>query len=221
MKKCLLIIVLVFLSAVALAQDVTGKISKWDIQELNRRIERQYRKFERKARRCGCDCVPPFDSVQIINLLEVIYEDTASVSKDFIASGEFLNYIKPSKITLKRRLFEGIKRQDMSMVVTKDGGLIAFYDGYELHLHDCDWEAEMARYIVQNDILSVYYFPPLNGFNYFGVDKNGKIHVFHLVFKTMSMSLVEDFPDEEWPKLFYGSWYKVLIKKMKYYENKQ
>jgi len=202
MKNRFLTIIIVLVSTVVTGQDISGKISKRDIRELNRRIERQYRKFE---------CFPPFDSVRIINLFDVQYEETACLSKLYIASGEFINHIKPSKIPLKRRIFEKAKRQDFSMVIKPDGELLAFYDRHKLQRHNVGWEADMAQYIVQNNIVSIYnLYQILNGFNYFGIDKDGNVHVFRLGFKTMMMCPIEEYPNDKWSELFYISWDKVV-----------
>ena len=207
MKKHYLTVILVLFSVVVTGQDISGKISTRDIRDLNRRIEQQYRKFE---------CFPPFDSVRIINLFDVQYEETACLSKSYIASGEFINHIKPSKIPLIKRIFGNAKRQDFSMVIKPDGELLAFYDRYELQRHNAGWEAEMARYIVQNNIVSIYnLYLVLNGFNYFGIDNEGNVHVFKLCFKTMMMCPIEEYPDEQWSELFYLSRDELLKRECK------
>ncbi len=203
MKKHFLITILLLVSAVVMAQDVSGKISQRDLRDLNRQIKRRYRKFKH---------YPPFDSMLIINLLDVEYEETVCLSKSYIASGKFLNHIKPSKIPLLKKIFKGVRMHDLSIVAKRNGKLPLIYGGYKLRLIDLDYPLIISKYIVQNEIVSVYNISPLKDYYYFAIDNNDHIHVLCLDYREMNACPIEDFPDEEWYKLFYPPWDRALKK---------
>ncbi len=220
MKRILFIIVLSLFVIDAFSQDISEKIAtKREIRLQYNDIMCQYRKLSQ---------VPPFDSVFVLNLCTAYYDDTIRLSKAFVETGEILNYIhrgddwsfiKKLCFWLKnRRLKEPWPRyfREYALIMTSDGSLIAVFDGSMIHKHNGGFQSEMAKYINAKGIKFVFtlrrdgYNTIMNHLCFFGVDWQGGFHVFHydrsIVPNSMRMCPIEDFPDNEWPDLFYGSW---------------
>ena len=224
MKRILFIIVLSLFVIDAFSQDITEKIAtKREIRLQYNDIMRQYRKMSQ---------VPPFDSVIVLNLCTAYYDDTIHLSKAFVENGEILNYIhRGDTWPFVERFWFWIKNRrskypwprlfrEYALIMTSDGGLIAVFDGFEIRKHNGGFQSEMAKYIFEKEIISVFtlrydsYNIIMNQFCFFGVDRQGGFHVFHydrsIAPNIMKMCPIKDFPDSEWPKLFYGSWKSQL-----------
>ncbi|WP_373843247.1 hypothetical protein [Bacteroides heparinolyticus] len=226
MKRILFIIVLSFLAIDVFSQDLTEKIAtKREIRLQHKDIMRQYSELSQ---------VPPADSVIVFNLCTAYYDDTISLSKAFVETGEILNYIhrgddwsfiKKLCFWLKnRRLKEPWPRRfrEYALIMTSDGSLIAVFDGSMIRKHNGGFQSEMAKYISAKGITFVFtlrrdiYNTIMNHFCFFGVDRQGGFHVFHydrfIVPYSMKMCPIEEFPDEKWRHLFYTSRNKALKK---------
>ena len=224
MKRILFIIVLSLFVIDAFSQDITEKIAtKREIRLQYNDIMRQYRKLSQ---------VPPFDSVFVVNLCTAYYDDTIPLTKEFVENGEILNYIhRGDTWPFVERFWFWIKNRrskypwprlfrEYALIMTSDGGLIAVFDGFKIHKHNGGFQSEMAKYINAHGITFVFtlrrdsYNTIMNHLCFFGVDRQGGFHVFHydrsVVPNIMKMCPIKDFPDSEWPKLFYGSWKSQL-----------
>ena len=77
----------------------------------------------------------------------------------------------------------------------------------------------MAKYIAEHGIITVFtirydgFHHIIAPFNYLGVDKQGKIHVFWSpALALLEICPLDDFPDEKWPELFCDPWKSDLEK---------
>ena len=137
MKRILFIIVLSLFAMDVFSQDLTEKIAtKREIRLQYNDILRQYRKLSQ---------VPPADSVIVFNLCTAYYDDSISLSKTFVETGEILNYIhRGDNWSFIEKLCFWLKNRrskypwprlfrEYALIMTSDGGLIAVFDGFEIH----------------------------------------------------------------------------------------
>lgn len=204
MNKIITTIACLLLSCSSIAQDFSGRIFQKDIEKLNKKVMQHYR---RKS-----DIYPQYDTVMVINVFFVKYDDTIGLTMDRLKTGEFLEHITPCymreyKYFHNIRLsnpFRKILTSDV-FVATKSGKGILGYSNmdfgfYKVRKNDCD-EA-FVNFVLEKNIVSSYYFWSTEHLYIISVDAEKHIYVLRKVPKSIKYWKVEDFPDNEWPYLF-------------------
>lgn len=195
-KTELLTIMLLFAIS-CFGQDASGRISQESIDKLNRYVLKQYCKATHK----------PASSVSatIVNTYLVDYSDAAEITKDFIASGEFLEYIRPS---FRNGRNKDILRSE-TIILESDQEAFGYYAEGHLDIIKNEQIKALANIAIENNIVSMYQFRKDMWYGFrIGVDKERKIYIIE-EYADMNINKfcvgiwpIEEFPDEDWPRVF-------------------
>ncbi len=204
MNKIFLAMVFLLASGFCKAQDASGLIPKKDIDRLNEKVIRHYRK--------NPDHYPQYDIIKTINVFFVKYDDTIGLTMERLKSGEFLKHITPCYMrgyfyVFNHRInnpFDKFLSSDVFVATESGEGILQFsnldYGFCKVKRNDCD--EEFIKFVLENGIVSSYYF--FSNDARYVICVNGRKRIYVLIKEPHSIKVwnVEDFPDDEWPYLF-------------------
>ena len=205
MKKMLLFLILV-VSTMSVAQDISGKIPQNEIDRVKSLIIAHYRE--------EATLYPQYDSVWFINIYHVGMDGESVLSMNNLKDGSFLAHVEPiyihyTKNWLKRHGFSKLYDDliyGQFMLANCEGELIlglTQWDG--LHFYDAKtdrYHKELPRIVLEYGIFSLYHFVDRDSLYYIGVTDQKEVLVLRYVEEGIQVFNADEYDDKDFPYLF-------------------
>ncbi|MCQ2320273.1 MAG: hypothetical protein MJZ91_02940 [Bacteroidales bacterium] len=206
MKKNILLFIAFFaVLSSAFSQEPSRKIAVKDIERINAFVIRQYKKNAKKP--------VQEDSAKIIHTFIVDYSEFASLTKNHFENGQFLRYISPTYRKKGRKQLLCTE----TIIVGSDRENIGYLAEEKFSMMKSDWILGIAKAVIEHEIEYLYQLEGMGGTFRVGIDSQNQVYIIEEYCDNVNNTncvdswLIQDFPDEDWPRVFPNAYSRVGI----------